>query len=199
MRRMPLLVASGLLIAAVIGLPLQAAAPPPKNLAQLRHEVAVLKAKVQKLTARNKNLAASNALAKKREDALARHILGSDSCPITRPNGSIPPSVSGSGWHGNGSVWIEFPSPLNVVVLQRAGDGSLETKFPWWRSASGILHVTGMRLDGPSPPLTADVPSGYGDTGIQPTRLRFPTEGCWQVTGQVGETSLTVVTLVLGI
>jgi hypothetical protein len=196
---MPVLAASGLLIAAVIGLPLQAAAPPPKNIAQLRHEVAVLKAKVRKLTGRNKNLAASNALAQKREDALDRHILAIDSCPITRPNGSIPPSVSGSGWHGDGSLWVEFPSPLNVVVLQRAADGSLETKFPWWRGASGILGIAGKRLDGPAPPLTAEVPGGYGDTGIQPTRLHFPTEGCWQVTGQVGEASLTVVTLVLGI
>ena len=196
---MPVLAASGLLIAAVIGLPLQAAAPPPKNIAQLRHEVAVLKAKVRKLTAQNKNLAASNALAQKREDALDRHIVAIDSCPITHPNGSIPPSVSGSGWHGNGSLWVEFPSPLNVVVLQRAADGSLETKFPWWRGASGILGIAGKRLDGPAPPLTAEVPSGYGDTGLQPTRLHFPTEGCWQVTGQVGEASLTVVTLVLGI
>jgi hypothetical protein len=196
---MPVLVTSGLLIAAVIGLPLQAAAPPPKNVAQLRHEVAVLKAKVRKLTARNKNLAASNALAQKRENALARHILAIESCPITRPNGSIPPSVSGSGWHGNGSLWVEFPSPLNVVVLQRAPDGSLETKFPWWRGVSGVLSVTGKRLDGPARPLTAEVPSGSGDTGIQPTRLHFPTEGCWQLTGQVGEASLTVVTLVLGI
>jgi len=32
---------------------------------------------------------------------------------------------------------------------------------------------------------------------IKPSGITFPTEGCWQVTGRVGEASLTFVALVL--
>ena len=46
--------------------------------------------------------------------------------------------------------------------------------------------------------LTAtDVPDGYGVTGFQASAVTFPTEGCWEVTGRVGNASLTFVTLVL--
>ena len=34
---------------------------------------------------------------------------------------------------------------------------------------------------------------------FKPTALIFPTEGCWEVTGKVGETSLTFVTRVVKI
>ena len=40
----------------------------------------------------------------------------------------------------------------------------------------------------------ADVPSNYGTTGFQPSGVSFPTEGCWEVTGHVGDTTLTFVT-----
>ena len=45
--------------------------------------------------------------------------------------------------------------------------------------------------------LRARIPDGYGDTGFQATALIFPTEGCGEVTGEVGETSLTLVTRVV--
>jgi hypothetical protein len=43
----------------------------------------------------------------------------------------------------------------------------------------------------------ADVPDGYGTTGFQASGVTFPAEGCWEVTGRVGEAGLTFVTLVL--
>jgi hypothetical protein len=45
--------------------------------------------------------------------------------------------------------------------------------------------------------MGANIPSGYGDSGFQATGIIFPTEGCWEVTGRVGEASLTFVTLVI--
>ena len=49
-----------------------------------------------------------------------------------------------------------------------------------------------------SPPLRADVPAGYPDTGFQPSGLMFPTQGCWSVTGRIGDGKpLTFVTFVL--
>jgi hypothetical protein len=34
-------------------------------------------------------------------------------------------------------------------------------------------------------------------TGFQASGVQFPTEGCWEVTGTVGTTSLTFVTFVI--
>jgi hypothetical protein len=70
-------------------------------------------------------------------------------------------------------------------------------KFGWWRAVTGPLRITGRRLDGEAPPLRADIPSGYGDTGFQATGVIFPTEGCWQVTGTVAGSTLTFVTFVI--
>jgi hypothetical protein len=70
-------------------------------------------------------------------------------------------------------------------------------KFGWWRVASGRLHITGQRLDGPAPPARAHVPDGYGDTGFQASGVDFPTEGCWEVTGTLPTTSLSFVTFVI--
>ena len=72
-------------------------------------------------------------------------------------------------------------------------DGSLAMKFAWTRYIKGQLTIDGHRLDGSAPPLRAHVPAGYGDTGFQATTLIFPTPGCWEVTGHVGNGRLTFV------
>ena len=71
-----------------------------------------------------------------------------------------------------------------------------DTKFGWWRQVSGQLTITGRRLDAAAPPLRSRVPSGYGARGFQASGVHFPTEGCWEVTGTVGTTSLRFVTTV---
>jgi hypothetical protein len=68
-------------------------------------------------------------------------------------------------------------------------------KWPWWRGVRGPLSIGGRRLDGEAPPLRAHIPGGYRDS-VQPSALFFPTPGCWEVTGRVGEASLTFVTRV---
>jgi hypothetical protein len=70
-------------------------------------------------------------------------------------------------------------------------------KFGWWRGPGvvGKLSIEGRRLDGPAPPLRADIPDGYGETGFQSSRVTFTSEGCWEVTGRVGGASLTFVVL----
>ena len=73
-------------------------------------------------------------------------------------------------------------------------NGALEMKFPWWRLVKGHLRIEGHRLDNPAPPLQAHIPEGYGDLGFQATGLVFPTVGCWEVTGRIGEGHLTFVT-----
>ena len=178
-------------------LPAAAKAPPGRELARLRHQVTVLKAKVRRLQAENRLLTGVNAAALRREMALQRHVASVDPCRITKPNGSRPPgSTFGAEFHGNGSIWVGTWY-ANVVVWSRAADGSVTAKFGWWRGVPGELRIEGHRLDAAAPPLVAHVPEGYGDSGFQASGITFPTEGCWQVTGRVGEASLTFVTLVL--
>jgi hypothetical protein len=95
--------------------------------------------------------------------------------------------------------------PEGTVVFRPRGpgeilpDGSLSMKFGWTRGEGlrGKLKIYGRRLDAPAAPLRANIPEGYGDTEFQATALTFPTEGCWEVTGEVGDTSLTFVTRVV--
>jgi outer membrane murein-binding lipoprotein Lpp len=185
----------GLLLAAA--LPAAAMSPPGKQVVRLRQQVAALKAKVRRLQAENTVLADVNAAGLRREIALQRHVAAVDPCPITIPNGSKPPgSTFGAEFHGNGSIWVGTWHS-NVVVWPAGADGSITTKFGWWRGVPGKLRIEGRRLDATAPPLVGHVPDGYGDSGFQSSGITFPGAGCWQVTGRVGDASLTFVTLVL--
>ena len=121
-------------------------------------------------------------------------------CPLTVPNGAAPRDDSDAGMnHGNGRLWTAI-WPHNVVIASpdyQGKDGSVDMKWPWWRGVKGTLTIEGRRLDEKVPPLRADIPGGYGDQGFQPSGIRFPTEGCWEVTGTVGNAKLTFVTLIL--
>ena len=55
----------------------------------------------------------------------------------------------------------------------------------------------GRRLDASAPPLRAEVSDGYGDQDFQASGVIFPTEGCWEITGQVGAARLTFVNVVI--
>lgn len=121
-------------------------------------------------------------------------------CPLTLPNGSFPPGQKPREWnYGNGKLWTSF-WPHNLVIVD-AGfvqeDGAVRMKWPWWRGVRGDLKVEGRRLDANAPQLTAEIPPYYGTSGFQPTALFFPTEGCWEVTGSVGNAKLTFVTIVV--
>jgi hypothetical protein len=72
-------------------------------------------------------------------------------------------------------------------------DGALGIKFGWERLAKGTLYVGGRRLDGDAGPARAYISEGYGDIGFQPIYLVFPTPGCWEITGGVGDARLTFV------
>lgn len=136
------------------------------------------------------------------EAGAAAASLRDGTCPVTLPNGSIPEDArdwSPENSYGNGKLWTQF-WPYNVVIATPdfvEDDGSVRMKWPWWRGVSGELRIEGRRLDGDAQPIRAEIPPHYGASGFQPTGIFFPTEGCWQVTGSVGDASLTFVTLVL--
>lgn len=127
-------------------------------------------------------------------------------CPKTIPRRVGPPGTSPAdlfGWassYGNGKLWVGALGPGGVIVASDGlinPNGSIGWKYGWWRKAAGYLTITGRRLDASAPPLTSEVPVGYGNIGFQASGVTFPSEGCWQVTGKTAHTSLTFVTLVV--
>jgi hypothetical protein len=132
-------------------------------------------------------------------------VLMADAATCRRTKGVAAPPDIGTGLFGydssfgNGKLWVGGLWKEGIVAATPdfvQADGSIGIKFGWWRKVTGQLEITGRRLDGPAPPLRASVPGGYGDTGFQASGLLFPTEGCWEVTGRVGATTLTFVTFV---
>jgi hypothetical protein len=128
------------------------------------------------------------------------------SCAVTFPNRKNPPESASSAlppvppaFHGNGKLWVKF-WPFGVIVASPRviqADGSIAIKLPWWRNVNGALTITGVRVDAHAPPITSDVPAGYGNRGFQPSDVVFPTQGCWRVTGRVASAALTFVVLVV--
>ena len=131
----------------------------------------------------------------------------SSSCPVTigRKSDISPAEFFGAGSaHWNGNLYVGALWPDGTIVFRPGGagsvypDGSVGMKIAWYRGNGlhGKLAIRGKRLDAPAPPLRADF-SDYGDTGFQASTVIFPTEGCWQVTGIVGDARVTFVTRVV--
>jgi hypothetical protein len=129
-------------------------------------------------------------------------------CPVTIGRKSPIDSAQffGSGnAHWNGKLYVGGLGPAGTIVFRPDGpgfiypDGSLGMKIAWYRAGGlrGRLAIGGKRLDEVAPPLRARIPSGYSDTGFQPSQVIFPTEGCWQVIGTVADASVTFVTRVV--
>ena len=128
-------------------------------------------------------------------------------CAVTTPNGIVAGEERDPSSYGNEKVSVgPFGLwPDGTVVFKPGGagfvtqDGSLGMKFGWRRGVPGRLRIEGRRLDAPASLLRAEVPNGYGDLGFQATYVIFPTPGCWEVTGRVGDASVTFVTMVVKI
>ena len=120
-------------------------------------------------------------------------------CPATIPNGEMPPGAEPrNGWHRQGDLWasLQLDGVYKMLGASVLPNGTYEWTMDWWRGAPGTLAVSGRRVDGPAPALGAVAPDMPTDSGYQAAVLFFPTNGCWQVTGTLGKTSLTVTMLV---
>lgn len=138
-------------------------------------------------------------------------------CHVTLPNGrGVQGSPLGADIYGNGyiSAAISRSGIFEIRPSMILSDGSLTTKVPWWwAGVKGYMFIEGHRLDAPAPPLQAtggmygrfDAPTptplaglvtGDADQGFAPSGLIFPTEGCWQITGRVGDSTLTFIAVV---
>ena len=127
----------------------------------------------------------------------------SAACPVTEPRPA--PDTVGNLWgkgsaFGNDDLWVGGLGEKGIILVDDRfveADGSIGWKLGWWRFVSGVVTITGRRLDATAPPLRGSAPDGYGSTGFQASGVFFPTEGCWEVTGTLGDTKLSFVTFVL--
>lgn len=120
-------------------------------------------------------------------------------CPVTLPNGSVPPGITPEEdpfSYGNGKLWTSL-WPQGKIVMEEhnlEADGSYSMKWGYVRGVEGALTIEGRRLDAEAEPLRAFINDGYGESGLQILALIFPTTGCWEVTAHVDDASLTFVT-----
>jgi len=135
--------------------------------------------------------------------------IATGSCPVTTPPPVAlrPPPPAGTGPNPNlaftaGAGRFLYGGDALIAILP--DDGTIlpsdpsrglpgGVKFPWWRIAHGDLAIVTRRLDAATAPQSAEVPGGYGDTGFQVSGLGFSSPGCWQVSGTVGDKTLTFV------
>ena len=108
-----------------------------------------------------------------------------ETCPVTR------------GTYGNG--FFSMPSAPNGVLVTQSDLGQ---KLGWIprEGFTGALTVRGERLDAPSAPMKVlGVFWGYSSTGegSWASAVRFPSEGCWRLTGRVGDLTLSFVVRVV--
>ncbi len=132
-------------------------------------------------------------------------------CRVTLPAAElfVPPSPypakppgEGSFWFGTAELWTRLKTDGTWRVL-RTSSGYREKTF-WWREGyywradpTPNLRVSGRRLDAAARPLVASrATNGYLEQDLKSFMLvgvDFPTAGCWEVTGQFGDDSLTFV------
>lgn len=110
-------------------------------------------------------------------------------CPVTK------------GRYGNGILSTSVPGPDGVLATRKDPDGSYFQKL-WWlpkRGFGGNLVVSGERLDAPARMTVHSVNWGHSSDGrgSWASAVSFPSEGCWRLTGRVGDVSLTYVVRVI--
>jgi hypothetical protein len=108
-------------------------------------------------------------------------------CPVTK------------GWYGNGLLSVYARD--GVISKPRTPDGALGDKLAWLprEGFTGDLVVRGERLDAPGRLEVFSVRRGYSSDGrgSWASAVKFPSEGCWRITGRVRDVSLTYVVRVV--
>ena len=103
------------------------------------------------------------------------------------------PRQQGADPLGSGPWYIN--ADATIWALKQPWKPAAGLKTAWIKPAGSTLRVTGHRLDGDATALEAAIPAGYSG-GFQPSRLTFPTAGCWKVTANAGSSTLTFTTAV---
>lgn len=123
-----------------------------------------------------------------------------EDCPVTQTT-VTPPEIGerlfgSNNAYGNEDLWAGGLGKEGIYTVGADypdPDGSIGIKIGWWRNVSGSVVISGRRLDAHAPPLVGRGSDGYGRVGFQASGVTFPGEGCWEVTGAVGDSELTFV------
>jgi hypothetical protein len=106
-----------------------------------------------------------------------------------------------TGRVGNGILSSSAPGPDGVLATRRDPDATLFQKLAWLpkRGFHGNLVVRGERLDAPGEMKVISVNWGHSSTGrgSWASAVAFPSEGCWRLSGRVGDVRLTYVVRVV--
>ena len=132
-------------------------------------------------------------------------------CPITppskplfRPPQPYPPNspYEGTFWHGTDKLWTMLTTDGTWAQLPHH-EGGYTQKLVWWRQGydwhaepNPDLTIVAQRLDGAAPTvIVSDATNGYQpDVGsFMLAGIDFPTLGCWEITGQVKDQTLSFV------
>jgi hypothetical protein len=115
--------------------------------------------------------------------------------PATGPRGN-------NDWYANAdrTIWAlfgwDFIDRGPKEPYPRAGYIATP-KVLWYKPSEYPLTVTGRRIDGGAPPLLYDIGTDPRPRGpIQPSRIDFPTTGCWELDAKAGSSELRFVVLV---
>jgi hypothetical protein len=99
---------------------------------------------------------------------------------------------------------VSHPSALQRAIGEGVfgivrPDGAIAVKFPWWGrpGTGGRLTIAGHRVDRVASPLRVDAPPRSGSSGFWASRIIFPTEGCWSVSGRAPAGTLTFTVRVI--
>jgi hypothetical protein len=143
--------------------------------------------------------------------SMAAKDVASPGCPVTLPVDPIfkaPEPLSpdapwpGIFWFGSEHLWTALDTNGVWEGLPKNPDGYTQ-KIMWWSNLFSLkdelepaLVVFGRRLDAKAPELrfygaTNATAADIGEAML--TGVDFPTEGCWEVTGQYKKTGLTFV------
>ena len=112
-----------------------------------------------------------------------------ETCPVTVPK-------PGPWGYGNGLLSTWLPGD-GVFVARPEPDGTLFEKLRWIPHGvtGGTLTVRGERLDAAFPSMR--VLSVNWGGGSWASAVLFPSEGCWRISGRVGDVSLSYVVKVV--
>ena len=141
-----------------------------------------------------------------------------DTCPVTKPSEKplIPPppypifaaqvTSKVSFWYGTNSLWTSLPTG-GVRRLARQDNGSYLQKlflwqegYDWRKEPRPDIVVILRRLDRNTPSIISrgGTNAFFDDSWAMLTGVRFPTEGCWEITSLHDGHQLTFVLSIQG-
>jgi hypothetical protein len=108
------------------------------------------------------------------------------SCPPTNQVETVPTEVrrviGDAALAGDGRLYVAIADAS--WLLESASGYTL--KLPWYRVDPGKVSAVAVRLsDGNT--VNFNVDDGYGSRGVQPSSVTFPSSGCWEIRGTVGD------------